>query len=320
MTKDESLKIAIITGGQLHEREVSLRSANRVATQLRKCGHQLESLELDRNLLHALRDFAPDVVWPIIHGREGEDGSLQDLLELSGLAYVGTGPKGCRISLSKPVAKSVVEKNGLPTPRSVALPQILFRQVGADTLLGEVSSRLGYPLMVKPSRGGSAMGITYVGDESALRTAMVNAFAYDDEVLIERFIKGREISVSIIVEAGVARTLPPVEIRTDVGRYDFDARYLTGRTEFFAPAPLEPEEDERVRTLALDCHRVLELEDFSRIDLILDGDGKPWFIDANVVPGMTDTSLWPLAAQADVGFGKLIEAVTYQAAERGQRG
>ncbi len=320
MTKDESLKIAIITGGQLHEREVSLHSANRVATQLRKCGHQLQSLELDRNLLQALRDFAPDVVWPIIHGREGEDGSLQDLLELSGFAYVGTGPKGCRISLSKPVAKSVVEKNGLATPRSVALPQILFRQVGADTLLGEVSSRLGYPLMVKPARGGSAMGITYVGDEGALRTAMVNAFAYDDEVLIERFVKGREISVSIIVEAEVARALPPVEIRTDVGRYDFDARYLTGRTEFFAPAPLEPEEDERVRSLALDCHRVLELEDFSRIDLILDDDGKPWFIDANVVPGMTDTSLWPLAAQADVGFEQLIETVTYQAAVRGQRG
>lgn len=320
MTKDESLKIAIITGGQLHEREVSLRSANRVATQLRKCGHQLQTLELDRKLLEALRDFTPDVVWPIIHGREGEDGSLQDLLELSGFAYVGTGPKGCRISLSKPVAKSVVDKNGLATPRSVALPQILFRQVGADTLLKEVSERLGYSLMVKPSRGGSAMGITYVGDEGALRTAMVNAFAYDDEVLIERFIKGREISVSIIVESGVARALPPVEIRTDVGRYDFDARYLTGRTEFFAPAPLEPEEDERVRALALDCHRVLELEDFSRIDLILDGEGKPWFIDANVVPGMTDTSLWPLAAQADEGFEKLIETVTYQAAVRGQRG
>ena len=202
MTSDAALKIAIITGGQLHEREVSLRSANRVATQLRRFGHELKSLELDRDLLNSLRDFEPDVVWPIIHGREGEDGSLQDLLELSGLPYVGSGPKGCRISLSKPVAKSVVEKNCLPTPQSVALPQILFRQVGADTLLKEVSRHLGYPLMVKPSRGGSAMGITYVEDEGALRTAMVNAFAYDDEVLIERFIKGREISVSIVEEQG----------------------------------------------------------------------------------------------------------------------
>ena len=259
------------------------------------------------------------MVWPIIHGREGEDGSLQDLLELSGLPYVGSGPKGCRISLSKPVAKSVVEKNCLPTPQSVALPQILFRQVGADTLLKEVSRHLGYPLMVKPSRGGSAMGITYVEDEGGLRTAMVNAFAYDDEVLIERFIKGREISVSIVEEQGTARALPPVEIRTDVGRYDFDARYLTGRTEFFAPAPLASELDKSVRALALECHRVLELEDFSRIDLIVDGDGNPWFIDANVVPGMTDTSLWPLAAEADTGFGKLIEIITLQAAGRGQR-
>ncbi len=319
MTNEANLKVAIITGGQLHEREVSLHSANRVATQLRQRGHLLRILQLDKELLDSLGDFNPDVVWPIIHGREGEDGSLQDLLELSGLAYVGTGPKGCKISLSKPVAKSVVEKNGLPTPRSVALPQILFQQVGADTLLKEVSDRLGYPLMVKPSRGGSAMGITYVDGEVALRTAMVNAFAYDNEVLIERFINGRELSVSIVVEAGVARALPPVEIRTDVGRYDFDARYLTGRTEFFAPAPLDSELDEKIRTLALDCHRVLELEDFSRIDLIVDSNGKPWFIDANVVPGMTDTSLWPLAAQADQGFGNLIEAITVQAANRGQR-
>ncbi|MDU3274514.1 D-alanine--D-alanine ligase [Varibaculum cambriense] len=319
MTKDRSMKIAIITGGQLHEREVSLRSANRVATQLRRFGYELHRLELDRDLLNSLRDFKPDVVWPIIHGREGEDGSLQDLLELCGVAYVGSGPKGCRISLSKPVAKSVVEKNGLPTPQSVALPQILFRQVGADTLLKEVSRRLGYPLMVKPSRGGSAMGITYVEDETGLRTAMVNAFAYDDEVLIERFIKGREISVSIVKEQGTARALPPVEIRTDVGRYDFDARYLTGRTEFFAPAPLTADLDKSVRALALECHRVLELEDFSRIDLIVDEAGNPWFIDANVVPGMTDTSLWPLAAEADKGFGKLIQIITLQAAKRGPR-
>ena len=319
MTESKCLKVAIITGGQLHEREVSLRSANRVATQLRQYGHHLEILELDRDLLSELNDFAPDVVWPIIHGREGEDGSLQDLLELSGLAYVGTGPNGCRISISKPVAKSVVEKNGLPTPRSVALPQMLFRQVGADTLLSEVSNRLGYPLMVKPSRGGSAMGITYVENERALRTAMVNAFAYDDEVLIERFVSGREISVSIVEEAGAPRALPPVEIRTDVGRYDFDARYLTGRTEFFAPAPLEPDLDDRVRSLALDCHRVLELEDFSRIDMIVDKAGNPWFIDANVVPGMTDTSLWPLAAQSDLGFGKLINVITCEAATRGIR-
>lgn len=319
MTKDRSMKIAIITGGQLHEREVSLRSANRVATQLRRFGYELHRLELDRDLLNSLRDFKPDVVWPIIHGREGEDGSLQDLLELCGVAYVGSGPKGCRISLSKPVAKSVVEKNGLPTPQSVALPQILFRQVGADTLLKEVSRRLGYPLMVKPSRGGSAMGITYVEDETGLRTAMVNAFAYDDEVLIERFIKGREISVSIVEEQGTARALPPVEIRTDVGRYDFDARYLTGRTEFFAPAPLTADLDKSVRALALECHRVLELEDFSRIDLIVDEAGNPWFIDANAVPGMTDTSLWPLAAEADKGFGKLIQIITLQAAKRGPR-
>lgn len=319
MTELKGLKVAIITGGQLQEREVSLRSANRVATQLRQYSHTVKTLELDHNLLDYLREFNPDVVWPVIHGREGEDGSLQDLLELGGIPYVGSGPKGCRISLSKPVAKSVVDKNGLPTPRSVALPQILFRQVGATTLLAEVSTRLGFPLMVKPSRGGSAMGVTYVEDEAGLRTAMVNAFAYDDEVLIEQFILGREVSVSIIEESGESRALPPVEIRTDAGRYDFDARYLTGRTEFFAPAPLEDELDEAVRAVALQCHRVLELEGFSRIDLIVDNENNPWFIDANAVPGMTDTSLWPLAAEADFGFGKLIDAVTRDGAARGVR-
>lgn len=308
-TNEASLKIVVIAGGQLHEREISLRSAGRLATQLKAAGHQVELVDLNQNLIPFLQDAKPDLVWPMIHGREGESGSLQDLLELLGLNYVGSRPAGCRISQSKPVAKSVVEKNDLNTPPSVCLPKILFRQVGAQELLSQVASQLGYPLIVKPAAGGSAMGISYVDNLDSFKSAMVDAFAYDDEVLIEKFVAGTEISVSLIELDHQIQALPLIEIKTDRGHYDYDARYLAGRTEFFIPARLDSQAAERAQKLALDCHRVLELSDLSRIDLIVDQSGEPWFIDANTIPGMTDMSLWPQAAEAHSSFGELVNAL-----------
>lgn len=313
-------KIAVISGGILHEREVSLRSAGRLAKQLRALGHQVQILELNSQLVGELRQIGPNLVWPMIHGVEGESGALQDLLELLNLPYVGTGPAGCHISLSKSVAKSVVAKNGLPTPTAVSLPQMMFRQVGVDMLLHEIEEKLAYPVMVKPAQGGSAMGISYVEDAGQLRTGMVNAFSYDNQVLVEDFVEGTEVSVSIVATPeGGFRCLPPVEVQIEQGRYDFDARYQSGRAKFFTPARLSEENLATVCQLALDCHRVLELDDWSRIDLIVDDRGQPWFIDANVIPGMTDMSLWPLAAYADEGLPVLLEQIVQIAVSRGTR-
>ncbi|MDY2941826.1 MAG: D-alanine--D-alanine ligase [Varibaculum sp.] len=315
MSEQESYKVAVISGGLMHERDVSLRSGRRLARALQSGGHETLVLDLDAHLIERLAEFEPDAVWPMIHGSEGEDGSLQDLLLMAGYRVVGTRPEGCRIATAKPVAKAVVAKNGLRTPASVTLPQSLFQRMGAEVILSLVETNFEYPVVVKPTVGGSALGISLVHGSEALRNAMVNAFAYGSEVLVERYIAGRELAVSIIADPQVSggeapgfRALPIVEIRSE-GGYDFDARYNTGRAIFYAPAPLTEQEVEAATGFALACHRVLELDDYSRIDVILDTEGAPWFIDSNVVPGMTDTSLFPQAAAEDAGFEVVVDGV-----------
>lgn len=292
------LKIVVIAGGLTHERDVSLRSGARVATLLRRSGHDVTVADVDNQLLSTLRDAAPDVVFPLVHGSIGEDGSLQDLLEVAGISFVGSQAQACRLASSKPVAKSVVAKNALSTPDFVALPQDLFRQLGSVEVLDLVARHLGFPVMVKPAGGGSALGVTKVSDSAQLRSAMVDALAYGEQVQIERFVSGTEVSISIVEDCdGKPVVLPPVEIVPASGNYDFDARYNAGRSEFFVPARLNEQQVAVCNKLALDCHRVLELSGYSRIDMILDQAGTPWFIDANVAPGFTETSLLPLAAE-----------------------
>lgn len=299
-------KILIISGGLLHERDISLKSGRRLATALYQEGFQTKIADIDGNLFRVIKEYQPDLIWPMVHGEEGESGSLQDLLELLALPYLGTNPKGARISWSKAVSKAIVDKNGLPTPAFVTLPQLLFRQVGVEMILELIENQFPYPLIVKPARGGSAMGISTANNQLELRNAMVNAFAYDDEIIIEKYIKGREISVSMFSIDGKLEALPIVEVYPETGKYDYEARYSVGTTEFFVPAKLDSGVTEKIKELAIRCHQVLELGDLSRIDFMIDDDNNAWFIDANVVPGMTDTSLWPLAAEAGGGFNKLV--------------
>ncbi len=310
----QNLKILVIAGGLTHEREVSIRSGRRVANLLRQFGHTVEVCDLNSQLLPTLAEFEPDLVWPLIHGSVGEDGSVQDMIELAGYPYVGSSAEACVLASMKPTAKALVKKAGMATPDWVSLTQSLFRQVGAPAVIAAIVESLDFPLVVKPSNGGSALGLSKVNSEDELRSAMVDAFAYGDTVMVETFIPGREVAVSVVEEDEGARILPPVEIATDDGRYDYDARYNTGRSEFFVPARLSEEELFHVKQLALAVHETLGMRDLSRIDMIVDEDGQPWFIDANVVPGMTDTSLLPLAAEADSSFEELLNQIALRAA------
>ncbi|NMR20423.1 D-alanine--D-alanine ligase [Cellulomonas fimi] len=292
-----SPRVVVLAGGISHERDVSLRSGRRVAEALRSAGMEVTVHDVDADLIPALTDTHPDVVWPVLHGATGEDGSVRDVVELLGLRYVGTGPRGSRVAWSKPIAKTVVSRAGLSTPDFVTLPQSLFRELGAGRVLEAVVARLGLPLVVKPSRGGSALGVTLVRDAAALPRAMVDAFAYGDTALVERAVTGRELAVSVIEETDGPRALPAVEIVTD-GPYDYDARYNPGRTEYFAPARLTEPETAAVMSAAVEAHRALGLRHLSRTDLILDEAGVPQFLEVNVAPGMTETSLFPQAAVA----------------------
>lgn len=296
MTIPPSPRVAVLAGGLSHERDVSLRSGRRVAEALRSVGVEVSIHDVDSDLVPALTDLQPDLVWPLLHGASGEDGSVRDVVQLLGLRLLGTGPRASRVAWSKPIAKTIVARAGLATPEFVTLPQSLFRELGAGRVLDAVVSRLGLPLVVKPSRGGSALGVNLVSSADDLPRAMVDCFAYSDTALIERAVVGTEVAVSVLDTGDGPVALPPVEIVTD-GAYDYDARYNPGRVEYFTPARLSDDVAAAVRDAAVAAHRSLGLSRLSRTDLIVDGSGRPWFLEVNVAPGMTETSLLPQAAE-----------------------
>jgi D-alanine-D-alanine ligase len=303
-------------GDDLHV-DVSVRSGRRVADALRATGVETSIRDVDAELVPFLHSTRPDVVWPVLHGATGEDGSVREVLELLRLPYVGTGPQHSRIAWDKAIAKSVVLKANVHTPDYVAVQQELFRELGARTVLTAALEQIGLPLVVKPARGGSALGVTLVRSEAELPAAMVHCFAYGDVAMIERAISGTEVGVSMIETDDGIRVLPPVEVVTD-GAYDYDARYSPGRSEYFVPARLGAETAAATEHAAVTAFEVLGLRDLARVDLIVDPDGVPHFLETNVAPGMTETSLFPQAASASgSGLAQTYRAIAERAASRG---
>ncbi|PZR53153.1 D-alanine--D-alanine ligase [Xylanimonas oleitrophica] len=306
------LSVAVLAGGLSHERDVSLRSGRRVAEALRAAGVDVRLHDVDADLLGFLRTTRPDVVWPLLHGAGGEDGSLRDVLELAGVPYVGTGPRASRAAWDKPIAKERLQQAGLTTPEWLTLPQELFRDLGAAAVLDAVVERFGLPVVVKPTRGGSALGVTRVQRREDLARAMVDCFAYGGSALIEQAVDGIEVAVSVIDSPTGPTALPPVEIVVD-GTYDYDARYNAGRVEYFAPARLDDHVARQVATDAVAAHRALDLRHLSRTDMIVRPDGAPTVLEVNVAPGMTETSLFP---QAVVAAGHDVPALYRSIAEQ----
>ena len=291
-------RVVVLAGGLSHERDVSLRSGGRVVDALLDAGWDATLRDADAGLVAGLGAEPTATVFPVLHGASGEDGAIRAVLDLLGVPYVGSGPDACRLAFDKANAKSVVHRAGLRTPVAMALAASTFRDLGAPALLDALVDRLGLPLVVKPNTGGSALGASVVRSRDDLPSAMVGAFAYADVVLVERFVAGTEVAVSVVDTGTGPIALPPVEVVPDGGFYDYAARYTAGRTEFFAPARLEPETAEVVAECAVTAHRALGLRDLSRTDLIIDSTGVPWFLEVNVSPGMTETSLTPQAVRA----------------------
>lgn len=290
--------VLVLAGGLSHERDVSLRSGRRVAEALRRVGVEVEESDVDAGLAERLRTDPPGAVFPLLHGVTGEDGALRQVLDLYGVPYVGAAPDACRRAFDKPVAATLARAAGICTPDSVVLGHDTFRELGATALMRAVLDRIGLPLVVKPARGGSALGVAVVRDPAELPSAMVNCFAYGQAALIERYVEGVEVAVTVVDTGDGPRTLPAVEIRPDSGFYDYEARYTAGATQFVVPAEVGPAVAAACAEVALLAHRVLGLRDLSRSDLVIDTDGVPWFLEVNVAPGMTETSLVPLAAEA----------------------
>jgi D-alanine-D-alanine ligase len=305
--------VVVLAGGISHERDVSLRSGRRVADSLREHGISVELRDPDASLLGYLRETRPDVVWPALHGASGEDGALRGLLEFLGIPFVGSRSESARLAWDKPTAKALVARAGVATPRSITLPRDAFRELGADAVFDAIHDELPLPLVVKPAQGGSAQGVTIVDDAAGLPRAMVDAYTYSDVAIIEQRISGTEIAVGVIDTGEGPVALPAVEIEPLSGVYSFEARYNAGETRFYTPARISQDVAARAAEAALIAHTALGLRHISRVDLIVDGAGTPWFLEANVLPGLTETSLVPQALEAaghDLGwvYAKLAEA------------
>lgn len=290
--------IVVLAGGLSHERDVSLRSGRRVSQALRDQGREVVESDLNAALIELLRSLNNPVVFPLLHGGVGEDGGLQQVLNLLDVAYVGSSAAAARRSFNKAIGGPLAAQAGLATPNAVALPHDMFRELGAAALVASLGERIGFPMIVKPARSGSALGCSKVDAASELPAAMVGAYGYGDVAVIEEFIDGTEVAVAVVELDGEVVALPAVEIQPNSAIYDYTARYTAGETRFIVPAGLSDPVAKACADLAISAHKVLGLRDLSRADIIVRPDGTPVFIESNSAPGMTETSLFPQAVQA----------------------
>ncbi|MFZ4078851.1 MAG: D-alanine--D-alanine ligase family protein [Microbacteriaceae bacterium] len=312
-----TMTIAVLSGGISHEREISLRTGRRVADALSDRGHSVVMLDPDADLFARLDSISPDVVWPALHGSSGEDGALLGLLTAHGLLYVGPAPSSARLAWSKPVAKTLVERAGVATATSLTVTREAFRELGAANVLRLIVDQLGEHVVVKPAQGGSAQGVTIVSDPERLPRAMVDAFTYHDVAIVEMFIGGTEVSATVVDIGEGPRVLPLVEIVPLDGTYSFEARYTAGETNFFVPARMTDVASASAVNAALAAHAVLGLGDLSRIDLIVNEHGVAHFLEANTLPGLTETSSAPLAIEAaELALAEVYELLARRAAAR----
>jgi D-alanine-D-alanine ligase len=318
------MKIAVLKGGRSLERQVSLRSGARVEDALASLGHELSAVDVGGDLVRELKHARPDVAFLALHGPGGEDGTVQELLEILGVPYTGPGVAACMRCLDKVLAKHELRAAGIPTPDWVAFNSTAFRELGAADALEEIEDRLGFPLVVKPAAQGSALGVGFAASREAVPGALVAAFSYDERVLLERHVEGRELAVGLLD----GEPLPAVEVRPrQEDRYDYEARYEIGRTRFVCPAELDRDAEAAVREVATRAWETLGCEGFVRVDLMLgagpkgDGDDRhtgPQVIEAEAIPGLTDTSLFPMAAEAaGIGFEELCGRIVELALRRG---
>ena len=295
-------KIAVLLGGTSAEREVSLNSGAAVLAGLREGGidaYPVDPKEVD---VTQLKSMGFQKVFIALHGRGGEDGTLQGMLELMGLPYTGSGVMASALSMDKLRSKLLWQGAGLPVAPWVALTRAEFEKGLSDKQLAEISA-LGLPVIVKPSREGSSVGMSKVVAENALQDALRLAFQHDEEVLIEKWLSGPEFTVAILGE----EILPSIRIQAAGTFYDYEAKYLSDETQYFCPGFKDPARESAIQNLVLKAWNVLGCKGWGRIDVMLDSDGQFYLLEANTSPGMTSHSLVPMAArQAGMSFSQLV--------------
>jgi D-alanine-D-alanine ligase len=304
-------RIAVLRGGHSMERDVSFVTGNRVAHALERLGHEVHALDIEEDTTETLIEMEPDAAFVCLHGPGGEDGTVQALLETLGIPYTGSGPLSSIRCMDKDYAKRALGAAGLPTPPFRTFLRRAMNEMGAAAALDVAANSLGYPFVVKPAREGSSFGLSRVEGPDALLDAVYEAFGYDAKIVLERWVEGAEVSVPILEPPGESpRALGLVEIRPREGAYNFEAKYTPGMTDFAIPAEITPEAAARLEETALKTYEVLGCSGFARVDTIVDPDGAPWVLDVKTIPGFTETSTLPLAAEAaGMKFEELVETI-----------
>ncbi len=302
--------IAVLMGGRSLEREVSIKSGQRISNALRKLGHNVIKLDIDQHIIDNLKKNTIDLAYIALHGKDGEDGIIQEVLEVLDIPFTGPGVYSNILSFDKIISKQIFLNQNIPTPPYYFLNGSSFRELGASKLLPLIVNKLSLPLVVKPSAQGSALGIRVVFKQEELSEAIISALGYSKKIIIEKYIRGTELAVSLIGDPE-PKALPIVEIVPKKNFFDFESRFSVNETEYFVPARLEKRQTDKVRETALDVHKALACTKLSRVDIILDTENNiPYVLELNTSPGMTDTSLLPLAAlEAGMSFEELVEII-----------
>jgi len=310
------VKTLVLMGGMSAEREISLKTGEAVAAGLADAGHEVRTYDLRGTPGRDVRSFvasgeldAAGVVFIALHGGEGEDGRIQALLDLVGKAYTGSGVLASALCMDKTFSKMVFERHGVPTPAWFEAPGPEAMASAAE----RTASIGGYPLVVKPVDQGSTIGISIVEDEEGLEPAITLARKYSDRLVFERYIPGRELSVAIVGE----EVFPVIEIVPEDGFYDYERKYTKGKSSYHCPADIDNALSKRISREAFAAYKALGCEGFARVDLRLGEDGSPYFLEINTIPGMTETSLVPMAAaQRGYSFSELVNMIVKEALEK----
>ena len=311
-------KIAVLMGGRSLEREVSLRSGERVFRALEGLGYRPLALDVTPELVDTLRRERPDAVYIALHGKFGEDGTVQEALEFLRIPYTGPGVTASALAWDKSLSKRLFAAAGVPTPPWVTFTADAFKEMGAASALDLVPAAVGgFPVVVKPTKQGSALGLAKVDSAEALPDALLSALSFGDAAIVEKWVEGVELAVSVLDGPDGPEVLPAVEMVAKSGLFDFTAMYTRGETEYYCPARLAPEVAAEVTRLARECHTLLGCRDVSRVDMVVDSGGRPWVLEVNTSPGMTETSLLPMAAEsAGTEFHLLVDRLVRSALTR----
>ena len=301
--------IAVLMGGRSLEREFSIKSGQRVSNALKKLGHNVVKLDIDESIVDNLNSEKIDLAYIALHGKDGEDGTIQEILEVLNIPYTGPGVYPNVLSFDKIISKQIFMSLGMPTPPFYFLNTSSFRELGSSKLLPLIAKKIGLPMVVKPSAQGSALGIRIVNDKESIPEAIISALSYSKKVILEKFIDGVELAVSIIGKK--PRILPAVEIVPKKKFFDFESRSKTGETEYFVPARISASSDKKVKEVAMAVHNALKCTKLSRVDIIMDRkEAIPYVLELNTSPGMTDTSLLPMSAEAaGLSFEELVDEI-----------